>query len=511
MDVATPGSVTRAHRALDVEEHSLRVEQNSNLSLHCFPVSSTSTAPGQAAEHRLQTREYVGYALGDTAAGFFFQTFNIFLTYYYVDVWGIPATALLWLIPVVRLFGAFDDLIMGLIADRTNTRWGKFRPYLLFGAVPYGVCGYLMFAGPQLSPNGKLVYAFVTYALMLLSYTVVNVPYSAMLGVISPSPATRTVASTWRFVGAFGGALLISLFVRPLVKYLGAENEVRGFQLTMALFAVVSVALLLTTFATTKERVTPPPQQKTNVREELGELVQNWPWVVLLLTSIFSNAFSALRSGSTIFYFKYVQGYDASPVFWTLDHTTLFLTSGALGLVLGTTCLGPIARKVDKKRLATVLSLVTGLCFLGFYFIPKGQFGWMIAVNLLAQFCAGPTSALTWALYADVADYGELKYGRRSTGLIYSASLFSIKAGILIGGFLVPLFLAQFGYEKSAPTQSARALLGIAIAFSIAPALFAILKAVALAIYPLNQKRVNEIEQGLAARRAADPAALKIA
>ena len=459
--------------------------------------TQTTSADGD----RLKPIEYIGYALGDTASGFFFQTFNIFLTYYYVDVWGIPATALLWLLPAVRAFGAFDDVIMGLIADRTNTRWGKFRPYLLFGAIPYGVCGYLMFAGPDFGPKGKIIYAAVTYALMLLSYTVINVPYSAMLGVISPSPRTRTVASTCRFVGAFGAAFLISLFVRPLVKSLGAGSETRGFQLTMAIFAIVSVVLILITFATTKERVRPPPQQKTNAREELGELFKNWPWLVLLITSIFSNAFSALRSGSTIFYFKYVQGFDSTAVLWGLDRTTLFLSSGALGLVLGTMCLGPIARKIDKKYYAAALSLVTGLSFLSFFFVPKGDFGLMIALNMLAQFCAGPTSALTWALYADVADYGEFKYGRRSTGLIYSASLFSIKAGILIGGFLVPLFLAQFGYVKGAETQTARALLGIAIAFSIRPALFALLKFVALLIYPLDQKRVDEIERELAARR----------
>jgi len=466
-------------------------------------MKTTSSNTPAAQEESLGKFEYVGYALGDTASNFLFQSFNIFLTYYYVDVWGIPATVLLWMIPLVRAFGAFDDVIMGLIADRTNTRWGKFRPYLLFGAVPYGLCGYLMFLGPDFGPTGKTAYAAITYGLMMVAYTVINVPYSAMLGVISPSPRTRTVASTCRFVGAFGAAFLISLFVRPLVELLGAGSETRGFQWTMAIFAVVSVVLILITFATTKERVKPPAQQQTNVREELGELFKNWPWVVLLLTSICSNAFSALRSGSTIFFFKYVQGYDSTPVFWRLDHTTLFLTSGAMGLVLGTLCLGPIARKVDKKYYAAGLSLVTGLCFLAFYFVPKGNFWWLVAANMAAQFCAGPTSALTWALYGDVADYGEVKYGRRSTGLIYSASLFSIKAGILIGGFLVPLFLANFGYVKSAATQTPTALLGITLAFSIGPAVFAILKSVALMIYPLDQKRVDEIERELAARRAA--------
>src|SRR5580765_4476805 len=159
-------------------------------------MSTTQTAQTRATSDELKVREYVGYALGDTASNFFFQTFNIFLTYYYVDVWGISATALLWMMPIVRLIGAFDDPIMGLVADRTRTRWGKFRPYLLWGAIPYGICGYLMFAGPNLSPNARLVYAYVTYALMLTSYTIINVPYSSLLGVFSPSPRTRTVASS---------------------------------------------------------------------------------------------------------------------------------------------------------------------------------------------------------------------------------------------------------------------------------------------------------------------------
>lgn len=462
---------------------------------------SSPTPPPSNRNDGLKTREYVGYALGDTASGFFFQTFNIFLTYYYVDVWGIPATALLWMMPIVRLIGAFDDPIMGLIADRTNTRWGKFRPYLLWGAIPYGLCGYLMFAGPDFGPTGKLVYAYITYALMLTSYTIVNVPYSSLLGVISPSSRTRTLASSFRFVGAFSGALLISLFVRPLVKHLGDGDEMRGFQWTMAIFAILSVIMFWITFATTRERVTPPPQQKTNVREELGELFRNWPWVTLLVTSVFSTTFVALRSGSTLFYFKYVVGDDGQPVFLGLDRSTVFLTTGALGLVLGTACLGPVARRIDKKYYAAALSAITGVCFVAFFFIPKDNYPLQLALNALAQFCAGPTSALTWALYGDVADYGEWKFGRRSTGLVYSASLFSIKTGLLVGGFLLPFFLDQFGFVRNAP-QTTTAMLGITLAFSLAPGIFALLKAGALLVYPLNQKRVDEIERELATRRA---------
>ncbi len=466
---------------------------------------NSSTSQPSTNSERLRASEYIGYALGDTASNLFFKTFTIFLPFYYLDVWGIPNKALAWISVVVGLIGAFTDPIMGLIADRTNTRWGKFRPYILFGAIPYGICGYIMFAGPDLSANGKILYAFITYALMLTSYSVINVPYSSLLGVVSSSSRTRAVASSFRFAGAFAGGLLISLFVRPFVNYLGGGNEVQGFHWTMAIFAVVSVIMFWMTFATTRERVTPPPQQQTNVKEELGELVRNRPWVVLLIAAVLSTTFIALQAGSTAFYFKYVFKYavgnDKTPVFLGLDHFTIFISTGMLAQVAGTVALGFLARRVDKKYAAAGLCAVTGLCFLTFYLLPKDRFDLFLVVNVIGFLCMGPTSALTWALYGDVADYGEWKFGRRSTGLIFSASLFAIKTGNLVGGFLLPLFLASFGYVKNAE-QTPKALLGITVAFSLVPGFIALLKAAALLIYPLNQKRVSQIEKELAARRA---------
>ena len=457
------------------------------------------------APDSLSTREYIAYALGDTASNLFFQTFNIFLTYYYVDVWGIPASALLLMMPLVRLWDAINDPMMGVIADRTNTRWGKFRPYLLWGAIPYGVCGYLMFAAPELSESGKLIYAYVTYTLMLMAYTVINVPYSSLLGVISPSSRTRTVASSFRFVGAFGGGLLITLLVRPLVKALGGGNEVMGFQYTMAIFGVASILMFWITFANTKERVTPPPQQKTNLLEELRELVKNWPWMVLLFVAIFSTTFIALRSGSTLFYFKYCVGDDGSPIlFGKFDRTTVFLSSGMLSMMLGTACLGLFARKLDKKLLAAWLSAITGVSFILFFFLPVENFGLLLAVNAVGTFCMGPTSALVWAMYADVADYGEWKFSRRSTGLVYSASLFALKTGIMCGGYILPLFLDRFGFVPNV-AQTATAILGIKLAFSIMAGIFAGLKAAALLVYPLNQRKVDEIESALKSRRQNSP------
>ncbi len=460
-------------------------------------------APTPSGRDGLSLREYVGYAIGDTASNLFFQTFNIFLTYYYVDVWGILPGAIATMMFVVRLWDAVNDPLMGLVADRTQTRWGKFRPYLLWMAVPYGVCGYLIFANPQLGATGKLIYAYLTYNLMLMAYTAINVPYSSLLGVISPSSRTRTVASSFRFVGAFGGGFLIASFVKPLVRVLGGHSEVRGFQHTMAIFAAASVAMFLLCFATTRERVSPPPGQKTNIRGELQELVRNWPWVTMLFAAIFSTTFIILRSGSTLFYFKYVVGDSGAPIlFGFMDRATVFLSSNGACQMLGAGCLGLVARRADKRSLAIALTLATAVCYGSFYFLPRHNFGLLLAVNSIGSLCMGPTSALLWAMYADVADYGEWKFGRRSTALVYSASLFALKTGSMLAGVILPLFLAGFGFVRDVH-QTPTAMLGILLAFSVVPGIFAILKAFAIWLYPLRQGEVDRIEVALRERRLA--------
>ena len=307
----------------------------------------------------------------------------------------------------VRLFDAAVDPLIGLMADRTETRWGKFRPYLLWFALPYCVGGYLLFASPDLRASGKLLYAYLTYGFMMLAYSFINVPYSSMLGVISPSPRIRTLASSYRFVGAFGGGLLVSLFVRPLVKWLGGGadaagnvvNELKGFQLTMLIFAIISVVMFLICFATTKERVTVPPGQKSDVRGEVKELLRNYPWVMLLLSAIFSLTFIGLRNGSAIYYFKYVAGYDNQPVlFGQFDRFTLFISLGMACQMLGSYCLSFFAKVADKRVLSVALTCVTAVCWAAFYFIPTHNFPLQLAVQALGAFCMGPASALGWAM-----------------------------------------------------------------------------------------------------------------
>jgi GPH family glycoside/pentoside/hexuronide:cation symporter len=318
-------------------------------------------------------------------------------------------------------------------------------------------------------------------------------------------------------MGAFGGGLLVSLFVRPFVKWLGGGvneagrivNELQGFQLTMLVFAALSAVMFLVCFATTQERVTVPPGQQNNAWGEVKELLRNYPWVMLLVSAIFSLTFIGLRNGSAIYYFKYVAGYDNQAVlFGQFDRFTVFISLGMAGQMIGSYCLSFFARVADKRVLSYSLTTATAVCWATFYVIPKDNFPLQLAVQVLGSFCMGPASALVWAMYADVADYGEWKFGRRSTGLVYSASLFAMKTGTALAGLMLPWLLQKYDYLPNVE-QSATSILGITLMFSLFPAGVALLKAGALWIYPLSQSQVNAIERELAERRAAAAAGLK--
>ena len=447
--------------------------------------------------HRLTLKEKVGYGTGDMASNFFFQTFNIFLLYYYTDVFGISAAAVGTLFFVSKLWDAVNDPVMGAIADRTQTRWGKFRPYLLWMAVPYGVMGYLMFANPNFDETGKLIYAWVTYSLMMMLYTAINVPYSALMGVMTPSSTQRTTLSSYRFIGAFGGGLLISMLVRPLVSHFGVEDEAVGFQITMAIFAVVSIALFWFTFATTTERVAAPVEQKSSLRDDLRFLSQNRPWVVLCFAAIFTLTSVALKNAVTIHYFKYYVQDDGSAVFLFFDQTSLFMTIGMLALIAGVACTKWLTERFDKKPLLIGLSLANAATMIALFFVPPEQFALMMAVNILGSLFAGPTAPLVWAMYADVADYGAWRFGRRTTGLVFSASMFAQKFGLTIGAGLSGWLLALFGYVANVD-QSDSSLMGIRLLFTILPAVVGLLNVAVLMFYSLSDAKVAEIERDLA-------------
>lgn len=465
-------------------------------------MSSTNDADLAQAEgtEKLRFLEKLGYGLGDTASNFFFQVFNIFLLYYYTDIFGLSAAAVGTMFLVTKIVDAASDPIMGLIADRTNTRWGKFRPYLLWAAIPYGLCGYAMFANPDLSDFGKLVYAYATYTAMMLAYTAINVPYSALMGVISPSSIERTKVASYRFICAFAAAWLIGTFVTPLKNILGGGNEALGFQLTMVIFAVISVALFWITFATTKERVT-PVQKETNIRLDFKAMVSNGPWIALFIAAIFTLMNAAIRGGSLLYYFKYYVGDDGTPIFAIFDKTAVFMSLGLLTMICGVALTKTLAERFEKRSLLIALTLLNAVSMAAFYVTPPDQFWLMVVINCLGTFFIGPTPALVWAMYADTADYGEWKTGRRTTALVFSSLQFAQKMGLAVGAGLTGVILGLFGFIAN-EVQTDASLAGIRFMFSVMPAALAIAGAAAIFFYPIRRETVQQIERDLVARHA---------
>ena len=445
----------------------------------------------------LTVREKIAYGLGDTASNFFFQFFNLFLLFYYTDVFGLEAAAVGTMFLVIRIFDAVMDPLMGMAADRTNSRWGKFRPYILWGALPYGLIGYVMFVNPALGAHGKLVFAYVTYGLMWVAYTAINIPYSALMGVMSPSSEERTSLSIYRFICAFSGQFLIALLVVKLKGFLGGGNEAAGFRYTMLLFSVISVAMFLYTFAMTRERVRPPADQVSSLRQDVKTLLRNGPWVVLFFSAFFTLTNTAIRGASIIYYFKYIVRDEGKSVF--------YMSAGSLAFIAGAASTKLFLRFFKRRTLMIGLSLLNAVTMASFYFVNPQAIWLLNALNLLATFLVGPTPAILWSMYADTADYGEWKFGRRTTGLVFSAAVFSQKIGLAVGAALAGWMLHFYGFVANA-AQGAHTLQGISLMFSIGPAVFAILGAVAIFFYSLTETQMKSIEQELTARKGPAPA-----
>ena len=453
----------------------------------------------RAGTTALRFREKLGYGLGDAASNFFFQVFNLFLLYFYTDVFGLAPAAVGTMFLVTKIVDAISDPVMGLVADRTDSRWGKFRPYLLFAAIPYGLFGYAMFVSPDLSATGKLVYAYATYTLMMLAYTAINVPYSALMGVISPSSTERTKVAAYRFVCAFAAGWLIATFVTPLKNILGGGDEETGFRLTMGIFAVISIALFWICFATTKERVH-PEQESSDIRSDLRALLGNGPWIALFFSAIFTLTNAAIRAGSTVFYFKYYVGDDGTPIFLIFDQTAVFLSISMFGFIAGLTMTETLCRFFEKRHLMIALTLGNAAAMALFYIIPPDQYWLMVALGFVGALIVGPTTALVWSMYADCADYGEWKTGRRTTALVFSASQFAQKMGLAVGAGLAGYLLSLFGFVAN-QAQSASSIMGIKLMFSVFPAVLAVLSAAAILFYGLSNDKVSQIERELAERR----------
>jgi GPH family glycoside/pentoside/hexuronide:cation symporter len=431
-----------------------------------------------ASPQSLSFKEKIAYGLGDTASNFFYQFFNLFVVFYYTDIFGLSPVLVGTMTLSLRVFDAIVDPAIGIIADHTNTRWGKFRPFLLWGAF---------------TQHGKLVYAYVTYGLMWVAYSAINIPYSALMGVMSPSSEQRTSLSTYRFICAFIGQFLIVRLVVPLKNRLGGGNEAEGIRYTMLIFAILSVALFLYTFANTRERVKPPADQKGAFGRDLLNVMKNGPWVALFFSAFFTLINAAVRGGSIIYFFKYVVRDEAK--------FTLYATSGTVAFIAGAVCTKIFLRLGDRRTLMIVLSIINALGMAAFYVVNPQSYGLLIFLNLLASFVVGPTPAILWSMYADTADYGEWKFGRRTTGLLFSAAVFSQKVGLAIGTGALAWLLGYYGFVANTE-QSALTTGGIRLLFSVIPASLALLGAIAIFFYPITDQKMKDIEAELARRKA---------
>ncbi|MGD8781992.1 MAG: MFS transporter [Ignavibacteria bacterium] len=457
---------------------------------------------------KLSLKEKVGYSLGDTASNLFFQTFIVFLPIFYTDVFGLPAAAMGTMFLVTRIWDAVNDPIMGVIADRTNSRWGKFRPYIAGFAIPFALGGILTFTTPDFGASGKLIYAYVTYTLLMMLYTAVNVPYSALMGVITPNSLARTEVSTFRFVAAFVGQFIVGAVTLSFVQYFGGGNAQAGWQWTIGIFGALAVILLLITFATTKERVHPPKEQKTDVKQDLKDLFKNKPWLLIAGATVFQLTYIVMRGSSTAYYFRYyVQNQQLILFGNTIDlsyevFTSSFITLGTFATLIGAILTMWFSKRLDKKNTYSSFLIISATFSGLFYFLQPDNVVLTYCLNIFVSFFFGSVSVLQWALYTDTADYGEWKMGRRATGLIMAASLFALKLGLTLGGAIVGWILAFYGFEPNQP-QTSDTITGIILLMSFYPAIFGLLGGAIMIFYPLNNQKMIEIENDLTARRSA--------
>ena len=486
----------------------------------------------------LSVMEKIGYSLGDLAANLIFQTLVSFLAFFYTDVYRIPAETAATVIFAVGFLGAFVFTpVMGLVADRTQTRWGKFRPWLLWTAIPFGVFALLAFSTPNLGEHGKVVYALGSYTLLMGVYIANNLPYSALSGVLTGNMDQRNSLSSYRFVAVMIAQFIIQVLLLPLVLILGHGDKAKGFEHVMALFAVVGTVFFLITFFTTRERVVSTAAQGSSIRQDLADLAANRPWQIMLALTVLVFVTLALKGGMYVYYFKYyldgddlarflesigfnhfIAGLNALLVSvgltgfqWPKDAPTsafsLFSAGGILCMIIGIGFSRRLAERYGKRDVFGGALLLSTLCLLAFALYSPQSVGLVIVSYMLHGFFYGITTPLLWAMVADVADYSEWKNHRRATAIVFSAILCGLKAGLSIGGALVAQILSIYGYVPDHVVQSPAAVHGIKLAVSVYCSIPFLLGVALLFLYKIDKPTETRIERELATRRVQAAAA----
>lgn len=462
----------------------------------------------------VSTRERLSYGLGDFASGLYWQTFTIYLTFFYTDVFGLGALAVGTMLGISRSLDALFDPLMGVIADRTQTRWGKFRPYLLWLCGPLALAGVLAFTVPDAAPGARLTWAWVTFNVLMLLYTGINIPYTAMLAVLTPNPAERTSIASIKFVFAFAAGMLVSAAVLPLCRVLGAGDAALGWQRCFMLLGGLATVGFLVTFVGTRERIRPSRQQVTHLRRDLLDMFTNRPWLVLVGFTLLFNLTMSVRSSVGVHYLKYyvgeqpvtlpafLPGIGGTRAFSLEELVSIFSTGGGLACLCGVVLMPAVVRVLGRKPAFLVMYGVVLVSTVAVYWVRPEQVSLLFCLGLVSGFAGGPLSPLLWAMYADTVDYAEWKTGRRSTGLVFATVIFASKQGWALGAIVSLGLLSRFGFVANA-AQTPESLNGLVLLVSVAPGVIGALALLLVLFYPLHEGHLEEIGAELGARRAA--------
>jgi len=460
------------------------------------------------ATQRLQLKEKIGYGFGDLASSMFWKIFGMYLLFFYTDIFGLPAAAVGTMFLITRVWDTLFDPVVGVLADRTRSRWGKFRPYLLWFALPFGVMGTLMFITPSFGTTGKLIYAYLTYSLMMMIYSLINVPYASLLGVMSPDVKERNILSSFRMVFAFIGSFISLLLIEPLVRFFteASGSPQTGWTLGVLVIAILCVLFFLGCFYLTKERVKPLSKKSDSLKNDLADLYKNKPWWILLGAGIAALIFNSIRDGAAVYYFKYyVQDSGAIhlPLIGSgITLTTFYLVLGQAFNIVGIIVVTPLSNRFGKKITYLGAMVLATFFSIFFYFLHSGSIAMIFILQSLISMCAGSIFPLLWSMYADIADYSEWKTGRRATGLIFSSSSMSQKFGWTLGGALTGWLLGYYGFQANV-VQTENVQSGIKLMLSIFPAIGTVLSVIFISMYPLSERKMVQISLELNEKRAA--------
>lgn len=441
---------------------------------------------------KLSIKEKLGYGLGDTASHFVWDMVGFWILIFYTDTFGISAAAAGTIMLIARIWDMISDPLMGVIADRTKSKWGKFRPYILWMALPYSVLAILTFSTPDFGETGKILYAGITYFLLMTVFTAINLPYSSLGAVMTSDSYERAGLNSYRFVFAFIGQLIVTGSALYLAQYFGNGDNAKGYQYTLMLFATISFVLFMITFKTTRERVVPPKEQKANLKEDIKNLFKNKPWVILFFVGIISFVMFAMQNLTIAYYFKYYIGKESD--------VQLFNVIGTIALIIAIPLSKPLAKRFGKRNVFLASSLISGAFFMALYIPGNQDITTIYVLNILAKMTYAPAVPLLWTMIADTADYSEWKYGRRSTGLVFSAATFAQKAGWGIGGALAGWILAFYQFEPNVE-QTETSITGIKLMVSIFPGILYMSSAILLFFYSIDHKTCLVMQKDLDERR----------